>query len=83
MEVINIIASLDLSRLLAIAGLSRASHHSPLSKTRMEDLGVPLPTVTAGTDAVSKAFRADSLPVSGRYDSGNKVLRIRTILSEL
>ena len=82
-RVTDIMTSLDLSRLLAIAGLFQAFHYSLLSTARTEDPGVPLPTVTAGTDAVSKAFRADNLPVSGTWDSGNKVLRIRSVLSEL
>ena len=82
-EVTNIIAPLDLSRLLSIASLFQAFHYSLLSTAMTEDPGVPLPTVTAGTDAVSKAFRADNLPVSGTWDSGNKVLRIRSVLSEL
>ena len=82
-EVSNIFASLDLSRFLVIASLFEAVHRSLSSTARTEDPGIPLPPVMAGAGAVRKAFRVDGLPVSGRCHSGNRVLRIRTVLSGL
>jgi hypothetical protein len=82
-EVSNIFALPDLSRFLAITSLFEAVHHSLSSTARTVDPGIPLPLVMAGAAAVRKASRVDSLPVSGRCHSGNKVLRIWIVLREL
>lgn len=60
-KVSNIIASLDLSRLLAIANLFAAFHQSLFATTRTEDREIPLALVVAGAAAVKNASRVDSL----------------------